>query len=42
MNEVDLFGGHIIFLLSGERVNVTALLTLEANWFATLTVKQWK
>ena len=24
MNEADLFGGHIIFLLSGERVHVTA------------------
>ena len=30
-----------VFLLSRERVHVAALLTLKANWFVTLTVKQW-
>ena len=32
----DLFGGHVIFLPSGERGHVAALLTLKAKWFATL------
>ena len=29
--------GHIVFLHSGEKGHVAALLTLKAKWFATLT-----
>ena len=36
-NFKDVFGGHIVFLHSGERDHVAALLTLKAKWFATLT-----
>ena len=32
-----LFDGHIVFLHSGEKGHVAALLTLKAKWFATLT-----
>ena len=34
----DVFGGHIVFLHSGERDHVAVLLTLKAKWFATLTL----
>ena len=33
----DIFGGHIVFLHSGERGHVPALQTLKAKWLATLT-----
>ena len=33
----DVFGGHIVFLHSGERDYVAVLLTLKGKWFATLT-----
>ena len=35
-NYKDVFGGPIVFLHSGERGHVAALLTLKAKWFATL------
>ena len=50
-SQKDLFGGQIVFLLSGGRGYVAALLTPKAKWFATLTFKccvtnvfsdQWK
>ena len=33
----DVFDGHIVFLHSGERAHVAALLTLKDESFATLT-----
>ena len=35
-NQKNVFGGPIVFLYSGERGHVAALLTLKAKWFATL------
>ena len=35
-SQKDLFGCHIVFLLSRKRGHVPALLTLKAKWFATL------
>ena len=40
-NQKDVFGGHIVFLHSGERGHVAALLTLKAKWFAP-NLKQWE
>ena len=34
---MNVFDGHIVFLHSGERDHVAALLTLKAKWVATLT-----
>ena len=36
-NQKDVFGGHIVFLHSGEIGHIVTLLTLETKWFATLT-----
>ena len=36
-NQKDVFGGHIVFLHSGERGHVAALLALKAKRFSTLT-----
>ena len=33
---MDVFGGHIVFLHSGEGDHLPVLLTLKAKWFATL------
>ena len=36
-SQKDVFGGHIVFLHSGERDYAEVLLTLKAKWFASLT-----
>ena len=36
-NQKDVFSGHIVFLHSGERGHVAALLALKAKRFSTLT-----
>ena len=37
LSEKDVFGGHSVFLHSGERDHIVVLLTLKAKWFVTLT-----